>query len=226
MNEWQFEELINALTKPDWLTIGITSAITIVNVIIMVWLGINQNKLQQRQTELQKRQTEAQEFEIYRRLYVLLVKTHDEVNQFLTNVNFGTWESYTSTDKEVLKRKESVINQLRKDLFDNYVDYELKFSQNIFDKDKYRNILYIMSAVLFHINQAFEKGEVTLKSMGSFRAPNVDGDMDKGIAISIAQRFKNKEMIFDGLINFIAQKRGLGSCEEALKIIKEKCKID
>jgi hypothetical protein len=201
-------------------------AITIINAAIMTWLGVNQYKLQKRQTELQRRQTEAQEYEIYRRLYVLLVKTHDEVNEFLTNVNFGTWESYVCTDKELLKRKESYINQLRKDLFDNYVDYELKFSQDLFDKDKYRNILYTMYAVLFHMNQAFEKDEVTLMHTGSFRIPNIDGDVDKGTAISIAKRFKHKELIFDGLMNFIAQKRELGSCEEALKVIKEKCKID
>ena len=62
----KLSELVKAVEKPDWWTIGITSAITIVNAVIMVWLGINQYKLQ-------KRQTEAQEYEIYRRLYLLLI---------------------------------------------------------------------------------------------------------------------------------------------------------
>ena len=102
MNRWQFEELIDALNGPDWWSIGIT----IVNALIMVWLGISQYKLQKRQTELQQRQTEAQEYEIYKRLYMLLVQVHNEVNEFMHNVSFGTWGTYYQADKELLVRKE------------------------------------------------------------------------------------------------------------------------
>lgn len=109
MNRWQFEELIDALNGPDWWSIGIT----IVNALIMVWLGISQCKLQKRQTELQQRQTEAQEYEIYKRLYILLVQVHNEVNEFMHNVSFGTWCTYYQADKESLVRKEKSINQLK-----------------------------------------------------------------------------------------------------------------
>ena len=67
MNRWQFEELIAAINSTDWWTLGITSFITIVNAVIMVRLGLVQNKLQ-------KRQTEAQEYEIYKSLYLLLTQ--------------------------------------------------------------------------------------------------------------------------------------------------------
>ena len=36
------QELVKAVNRPDWWTIGITSAITIINAAIMVWLGWNQ----------------------------------------------------------------------------------------------------------------------------------------------------------------------------------------
>lgn len=221
MNRWQFEELIDALNGPDWWSIGIT----IVNALIMVWLGISQCKLQKRQTELQQRQTEAQEYEIYKRLYILLVQVHNEVNEFMHNVSFGTWCTYYQADKELLVRKEKSINQLKNDLLTNYVDYELKFSNSLFDKEAYRQILNTMSSILFHVNQAIEKDEVNMPE-GSQQIPSIDGDMEKGEAFALAGRFKHMEFMLQGFMNFVNQKRRLGSCEEALKVIKEKCKID
>jgi hypothetical protein len=221
MNRWQFEELIDALNGPDWWSIGIT----IVNAMIMVWLGISQYKLQKRQTELQQRQTEAQEYEIYKRLYMLLVQVHNEVNEFMHNVSFGTWGTYYQADKEFLVRKEKSINQLKNDLLTNYVDCELKFSKGLFDKEAYRQILNTMSAILFHVNQAIEKDEVNMP-IGSQQIPSIDGDMEKGEAFALAGRFKHMEFMLQGFMNFVNQKRRLGSCEEALKVIKEKCKID
>lgn len=221
MNRWQFEQLIDALNGPDWWSIGIT----IVNALIMVWLGISQYKLQKRQTELQQRQTEAQEYEIYRRLYLLLVQTHNEVNDFLRNLQNGTWGSFVLMDKDMLNRKATLINQLQKDLLENYVDYELKFSSDLFDKEKCRNILSTMSAILYHVNLAIEKGEIDMP-MGSCHIYPVEGDMEVGQAVAIAKRFKNADMILNGIMNFIEQKRRFGSCEDMLKIIKKKCKID
>ena len=214
MNRWQFEQLIDALDGPDWWSIGIT----IVNALIMVWLGISQYKLQ-------KRQTEAQEYEIYKRLYMLLVQVHNEVNEFMHNVSFGTWGTYYQADKELLVRKEKSINQLKNDLLTNYVDYELKFSKGLFDKEAYRQILNTMSAILFHVNQAIEKDEVNMP-VGSQQIPSIDGDMEKSEAFALAGRFKHMEFMLQGFMNFVNQKRRLGSCEEALKIIKDKCKID
>lgn len=221
MNRWQFEELIDALDGPDWWSI----CITIVNAMIMVWLGISQYKLQKRQTELQQRQTEAQEYEIYKRLYMLLVQVHNEVNEFMHNVSFGTWGTCYQSDKELLIRKEKFINQLKNDLLTNYVDYELKFSKGLFDKEAYRQILNTMSAILFHVNQAIEKDEVNMP-VGSQQIPSIDGDMEKSEAFALAGRFKYMEFMLQGFMNFVNQKRRLGNCEDALKVIKEKCKID
>ena len=221
MNRWQFEELIDALNSPDWWSIGIT----IVNALIMVWLGISQYKLQKRQTELQQRQTEAQEYEIYRSIYLLLMQAHNEIDDFMHDVSVGTWGTVYNVDKGLLKRKEQRVNQLKKDLIDNYIDYDLKFSKSLFEKEAYRKILSTMSAVLYQMNLEIENDEVEMP-YGSQHIPSIDGDMEMGLAMDIAKRFKNPEMMFDGLMNFVEQKRKLGSCEDALKVIKEKCKID
>ena len=217
MKRWQFEELIDALNSPDWWSIGITSAITIVNASIMVWLGMNQYKLQ-------KRQTEAQEYEIYKSLYVLLVQVHDKINAFMSNVSFGTWDTYYQADKELLKREEILINRLKEDLTSNYIDYDLKLSLALFDKEAYHRILSTMSAILYHVNKAIDNNEVSMP-IGCQHIPNVDGDMEKSQAVAIAKRFKHTDMMFVDFMNFLEQKRNLGSCDDALKVIKEKCKI-
>ena len=72
--------------------------ITVVNAAIMVWLGWRQYKLQQQQTELQKRQTEAQEYEIYRRLYLLVNNANNEIDEFLKNLYMGTWQPHIQMD--------------------------------------------------------------------------------------------------------------------------------
>lgn len=191
--------------------------ITIINAAIMTWLGVNQYKLQ-------KRQTEAHEYEIYKRLYSLLVQVHNEVNDFLNNVSFGTYGPYYQADKESLKRKEKFINQLRNDLLNDYLDYELKFSDDLFDKETYRKILYQMYAVLYHVNQAIENDEVNMP-IGVQHIYPVEGDMEVGVAVAIAKRFKNGDMILNGLMYFIEQKRQFGKCDDVLKAIKKKCKI-
>ena len=54
-------ELIEAINKPDWWSIGITT----INAVIVIWLGF-------KQYELQKRQTDAQEYQVYKSLYDLI----------------------------------------------------------------------------------------------------------------------------------------------------------
>ena len=62
--------------------------------------------------------------------------------------------------------------------------------------------------------------------MGTLRVYPVEGDMEMGDAVAIARRFKNSNMMLNGLVTFIEQKRKLGTCEDALEMIKEKCRID
>ena len=137
-------ELIKVISRPDWWTIWIT----VVNAAIMVWLGWRQYKLQQQQTELQKRQTEAQEYEIYRRLYLLVNNANNEIDEFLNNLYMGTWQPHIQMDKDYLLRKQKYIEQLRKDLSENYWDYKLKFSQESFNADGYHRILSQMFYIL------------------------------------------------------------------------------
>ena len=217
-------ELINVIRSPDWWTIGIT----VVNAAIMVWLGWRQYKLQQQQTELQKRQTEAQEYEIYRRLYLLVNNANNEIDEFLKNLYKGTWQTHIQMDKDYLLRKQKYIEQLRKDLSENYWDYKLKFSQEFLNVDGYHNILSQMFYVVQQFNESMTKGEVNI-AQGCQQFTCERGKEDEAYAFIIASRFKTmdlKDMIMGGLMNFAEQKQALRKSDEILNIIKEKCQID
>ena len=216
-------ELIKVISRPDWWTIGIT----IVNAAIMVWLGWRQYKLQQQQTELQKRQTEAQEYEIYRRLYLLVNNANNEIDEFLKNLYMGTWQPHIQMDKDYLLRKQKYIEQLRKDLSENYWDYKLKFSQESFNADGYHNILSQMFYVLQQFNESMTKGEVNI-AQGCQQFTCERGKEDEYYAFIIASRFKTmdlKDMIMGGLMSFAEQKKALRGSEEILDFIKAKCRI-
>ena len=216
-------ELIKVISRPDWWTIGIT----VVNAAIMVWLGWRQYKLQQQQTELQKRQTEAQEYEIYRRLYLLVNNANNEIDEFLKNLYMGTWQPHIQMDKDYLLRKQKYIEQLRKDLSENYWDYKLKFSQESFNADSYHNILSQMFYVLQQFNESMTKGEVNI-AQGCQQFTCERGREDETYAFIIASCFKTmdlKDMIMGVLMNFVEQKKALRGSEAILDFIKAKCRI-
>lgn len=209
--------LIDAVNGTDWWVVGIT----FVNAAIMVWLGWNQYKLQ-------KRQTEAQEYDIYRKLYTLLSNANKEIDGFLFNLWDALCEPTYKIDKDFLQRKQTVIDNLRKDLSESYIDYELKFSKDIFNKDGYLQILSLMSYIIQHTILLLGKNEIQLtNSMRGF-----DSDRDKKdeiYAISIVKCFPRGHwqiVLKQNLELFIQQKR-IVRCDNAiLDNIKEKCKID
>ena len=144
------EELVEASNRPDWWTI----VITVVNAVIMTWLGISQYKLQ-------KRQTDAQEYELYRSVYLLINNVQTEIDEFLTNLLNATWEPI-SKDKDFLRRKKKYIDSLRDELSSKLIDYKLKFSTDDFNPEAFRNILSLMSAIIQHTIMSLEKGELKL----------------------------------------------------------------
>ncbi len=69
------EELVEAVNSPDWWAISIT----VVNALIMVWLGWKQYKLQQQQKKVQ-------EYEVYRMLYAMIKESDWCIGSYLLNV--------------------------------------------------------------------------------------------------------------------------------------------
>ena len=69
---------VEKLNSPDWWVIGIT----VVNALIMAWLGWRQYKLQQQQTKIQ-------EHEVYKSLYSLINSIHNTSRSFVNSLFFA-----------------------------------------------------------------------------------------------------------------------------------------
>lgn len=209
--------LADAVSNTDFWTIGIT----FVNALIMIWLGWNQYKLQ-------KRQTEAQEYYIYRKLYKLLINANREIDKFLYDLWNGLWEPIYKIDENFLQRKQTLIDELNKDLAENYLDYELKFSKAPFNKDGYLRILSLMSRVIQHIISSVEKDEIRL-TQGRQSLTYEEDKEDEAYAYAIAERAAHpywRAVLMQNFESFIQQKKEVRCDNAVLDKIKEKCRID
>lgn len=235
-----FDRLIEAINSPDWWTIGITSIIALINAGFLIWLGWKQynlqqqqNKIQEYQTELQKQQTEAQqrqtealEYEIYRRLYVLLSKANAEIEGFICNILDSFWEANYNIDKDYLCRKKSEIDKLKEDLKEGYIDYELKFSKDVLDIEGYINILCVMSNIIFKTIRSINCNEVSFYQMLHIECEQ--GKESEAFVNEIIAHIKNKDtklILMQNFEEFIRQKRELAINDDLLNEIRNRCRI-
>lgn len=212
------QELVKAVNCPDWWTIGITSAITIVNAAIMVWLGWKQYKLQ-------KRQTESQEFGIYKKLFSLLSCANMEIETFLSVLETYLCKSSFEDAMGCLQNDKSRIDKLLTDFKEGYVDFELKISKKSFNKEGYMRILSLMSLILRLTIESLEKGKAHLQA----KAQAVDfEDEDNAYAQLIVAHFNDVNIHttqMQCLKRFIKVKKSVRCDEKFLDKIKQKCKI-
>lgn len=217
---------VGRLNDPDWWTIGIT----IVNALIMVWLGWRQYKLQQRQTKLQEQQTLQQEYDIYSRLYKLVKSADLEIDHFLDEItdSLGVIPS-KKAENGFLKLKLDYIEHLIKKLEENAIDFEIKFDKEFFNLNGYRNILGYMAYNIKSLIKMVDEKKITYDSF-SQTIHSVDGCMDKGKAYYIAQHIKDKRyevVIGSNLLDFVERRKKLReNNNDVLAIIRKRCKVE
>ena len=220
-------EEVGELNSPDWWVIGIT----VVNALIMAWLGWGQYKLQQRQTKLQEQQILQQEYDIYSKLYKLVKRADVEIDYFLNEIveSLGVIRSKRA-DNGFLKLKLDYIEQLCKDLEQNAIDFEIKFTKDFFDLNGYRKILEFMAYNLKSLVMMVEEKKMHYDIPGSLMIDSVDGSLEKGQAYYIAQHIKDKQyeiIIGSNLLSFIERKNGLReNNNDILAKIRERCKVE
>ena len=131
------------LTDPAWWGVIATIIAAVVAAIITYVLGRRQNrlqeqqlkiqerqndlqeqqlKLQEEQNKLQKRQIEAQEYEILKRLYILVSNANRLIDNFIEDLDMSLWEPCYNSNKDALSYKKTHIDNLLKDLRDSYID--------------------------------------------------------------------------------------------------------
>ena len=218
---------VEKLNSPDWWVVGIT----VVNALIMAWLGWRQYKLQKQQTKLQEQQVLQQEYDIYSKLYKLVKRADVEIEHFLGEIveSLGVIRSKRA-DNGFLKLKLDYIEQLCKDLEQNAIDFEIKFTKDFFDLDGYRNILGFMAYNLKSLVKMVEEKKMHYDFPGSIMIDGVDGCLEKGQAYYIAQHIKDKQyevIIGSNLLSFIERRNELReNRNDILTKIRERCKVE
>lgn len=140
-------EAVEELNSPDWWTIGIT----VVNALIMIWLGWKQYKLQEQQYKLAR-------YDENIALYNNMNRIHRYVQHIFMDINF-TLENLkyhrTRFDKEITTFKE-----LRKWFIEN--ESNLRFRVKMTDEEYhgYLNFLYKLEDISFTINEYINKKDV------------------------------------------------------------------
>ena len=215
------QELVEAVSNPAWWSVIATFFAAIVAARIT-------SKFSKRQNKLQERQIRAQEYEVYKRLYMLLGNANREIDNFIEELDWLLWQPWHNSNEDALNRKQTHIDNLFKDLRDSYVDYELKLSKETFNKDGYLNILNLMSRVLQHTIDSLENGEAHL-SQGHQTINSVNGDMEEGKIRHICSHFKEGMKLvglYQTLEKFRELKKTVRCDESLLESIRAKCKID
>lgn len=225
------EKLIEAIDSPDWWAIGISLVVAIINISIMFWLGWRQYQIQKQQTYLQEQQTQKQEFEIYSQLYMIVKKADVEIDYYLNEITDSLGViPWKRADNGFLKRKLDDIEQLYKELEQNAINFEIKFSKEFFDLKGYKDILSLMIYNLKSLVDLVEENKMIIIHTGSQKIYDVDGSIETGKAYFIAQRITDKKLeiiIGSNLLHFIEQRSKLReNRNDILSKIRNRCKID
>ena len=147
-NETQIliEKLIEAIDSPDWWIIGIT----VVNALIMAWLGW-------KQFQLQKRQTKQQGYELYRKLYVVI----DDINILSDSLLNRIYEYlsiplYRDVKNNSLNYLFERINMCDNQFTESLIDFKIWTSFNDRELENYRHLIYTMRLLVQFIQNMEE----------------------------------------------------------------------
>ena len=211
------QELVEAVNRPDWWAIGIT----VVNALIMVWLGWKQYKLQEEQSK-------SQEYAIYRKLYEL-VKTMDGLikkHLYDTYIYYGPLRNKYH-EPFIIKIEQT--SKCLQTLDEYWIDFELKFPNEKKTIETYKVIITRMHVdyQIFHPMLAVEKEDI--RNISNILQPIkeiefIKDDNKKAQAIlSLIDNDGTRDCIESEINFFLEDKKKLDACNLLNKIAK-RCK--
>lgn len=207
------EKLIGAVDSPDWWSIGITAVNALIVVALTIWqlcLNKKQTQIQERQNELQEQQTKLQEqqnklqeqqirqqeYDTYRRLYSVIYSI-DELSLNLLNIidRYLSNPLVRASDKKILFHTKEKAMQLVKDLDNNAIDFDLKFSNGRDILDKYKKALVDITSILQYFISLEIDGHIALTEDSSLIYKLTFQEDEDVIINSIKNRIKTISLI-------------------------------
>ncbi len=209
-------EAVEKLDSPDWWAIGIT----VVNALIMIWLGW-------KQYTLQKQQTNAQEFDTYRNLYNIIKEANFQIDNFLANLWKAEWKPTYQFDANFLKDRYDELSNLCRILNDNITDYELKFSKDFIDINGYHSISQLMLRVYRDMSRLASENKI-IYIEGMQRIFYNQDNEDEAFIDAVSRQFVNEGIsryIKSNLESFVRERDNVRN-NNVLEKIRERCNID
>lgn len=213
------DNLIEAINRPDWWTIGIT----VVNALIMIWLGWRQYKLQQQQTK-------QQDYEPNKELLVIIKDIDNQIEYLLYTLFYMLAGGVKSSIKNRLSELMTELDALDKQVIDHKIDFELRFPAEKTLISDYRIIGYNM----YHIYSVFQKHienedinleyEFDIDEAAEIISSNIDEKYKKGILFYIKDKNVQNQIVIS-LDRFIKRKIAIQDKKYADKIA-ERCRIN
>ena len=207
------EKLIEAVSSTDWWSIGITAVNALIVVALTIWqlcLNKKQTQIQERQNELQEQQTKLQEqqnklqeqqirqqeYDTYRRLYSVIYSI-DELSLNLLNIidRYLSNPLVRASDKKILFHTQEKAMQLVKDLDNNAIDFDLKFSNGRDILDKYKKALVDITSILQYFISLEIDGHIALTEDSSLIYKLTFQEDEDVIINSIKNRIKTISLI-------------------------------
>lgn len=218
-NGAELEQLFEAMESPDWGTI----ILTIINIGAFIWVAVTQIKLQR----LQVRQ---QEYDIYRRLYSVIYAI-DELSLNTLNIidRYLSIPLVRASDKKILFHTQEKAMQLVKDLDNNAIDFDLKFSNGRDILDKYKKALVDITSILQYFISLEIDGHIALIEDNSLIYKLTFQEDEDVIINSIKDRIMAVSLVSTtvGLLNgYIERRNELLTMKIAVEIKKRITPID
>ena len=205
------KNITEAIEKSDDFAI----VLAILNFIAFVIIAIVQIRLQ-------KQQIRQQEYEIYRKLYPLVCSANKRIQSFLHDMLNAFWGETYRFDKDFLQNIICEITDLKQELQNNQIDYELKLSKKRFDHQKYLEILSLM----LRISQLID---ATIKSQDAHLSLSAVHSHDRNYIENIIRYIDTpqyKTILKGHLETFVEQERDLQIGKDLIKEIKKQCRVD
>ena len=212
-------EAVDKLNSPDWWTIGIT----VVNAIIMIWLGWRQYKLQQRQTK-------QQDYEPNKELLVIIKGIDNQIEHHLYTLFYMLIDGVKSSIISRFSELKTELDALVKQVNDHKIDFELRFPAEKTLISDYIMICFYMYNIYSTFQKHIENENIDLE---------IIFDIDKAakiISLGNDEKFKEEilfyikdenvhKSIMTSIDRFIKKKNSILDKKYADKIA-ERCKID
>lgn len=223
--------LIDALSNPEWWNVIATFAAAIVAAVITYIFGKRQEALQQQHLKLQEQQTKQQEYKLYKSLYKVVSDANIEISNFLFMLYVHISNAPKKDEVEILLQR--AVEQLQKvdeTILQCAIDFNLKFPNEKTLVHDYRYTIVMMYNICTHFSELYKSGNILDTELVSERdyTPIQTFLKDDNLVSVILAHIKDevarhREYMF--LNDFVNYKTNLLG-KNYLNMITERCKTE